>query len=148
MKIILLKDIPKVGKKFETKDISDGYAVNMLIPRGLALAATPDVVKRIAIERSKEEGERKLHDDLFLKNIKDLEGVTITITGKASEKGHLFAGLHREAVAEALLNQTRLQINPSFIQIEHPIKEIGEYMIEVKGAGKSVKFKMVIEAIK
>ncbi len=146
MKIILLKDIAKVGKKYETKDISDGYAVNLLIPRGFAIAATVNSIKRIEAEKMKTEGERKLHEDLLLKNLSELDGVTITIKGKANEKGHLFAGLHKEAIAEEVLKQTKLQIDPLSIQLEHPVKEIGVHTIEVKGAGKSVKFTLEIEA--
>ncbi|MDP3962388.1 MAG: 50S ribosomal protein L9 [bacterium] len=146
MKIILLKDIAKVGRKYETKDISDGYAVNLLIPKGLAVAATPDAVKRLETEKKKMDGERKIHEELLLKNLSELDGVTITIKDKANEKGHLFAGLHSEAIAEEVQKQTRLQIDPSLIQIEHPIKELGNHPIEVKGAGKSVKFNLIIEA--
>ncbi len=146
MKIILLKDIAKVGKRYETKDISDGYAANMLIPRGLAVAATPDAIKRFQKEKSKEDGQRAMQEELFVKSLKDLEKVILTISGKASDKGHLFAGLHREVIAEELLKQTRLSVSPSFIQLEHPIKEIGEYKIEVKGAGKSGSFRLRVQS--
>ncbi len=146
MKIILLKDVPKVGKKYDVKEISDGYAANMLIPRGMAIAATASAMKNVEIEKSKTEGEKKMHEDLILKNLNDLEKSTITITGKANEKGHLFAGLHREEIAKEIFKQTRLQLDPSFIQLEHPIKEVGEHNVEVKGAGKSVEFVLKIEA--
>ena len=79
-------------------------------------------------------------------NLKALEDTVITISGKASDKGHLFAALHREAIALELEKQSRIQLDPSFIQLDHPIKEVGEHMIEVKGEGKSVKFKVVIQA--
>ena len=146
MKIILLKDVAKLGKKFETKEVSSGHALNLLIPQKLALPATPDVLKRLEKEKAKADGERKIHEDLLLKNIKDLDGITLTIAGKANEKGHLFAGLHREAIVAELLKQTELQIDESFIQLDHPLKEIGEHMVEVKGGVKSVKFKVVIQA--
>ena len=86
MKIILLKDVPKVGKRYETKEISDGYALNLLIPKGLAVAATSDMVKKFELERSRDEGERKIRQELLLKNLKELEGVTVTMTEKANEK--------------------------------------------------------------
>jgi len=149
MKIILLKDIPKLGKKFEVKNASDGYAVNMLVPRGLAIAATPENLHRIETEKEKYEGERKVHEALLAENLKDLEDTTLTISVKASDKGHLFAALHREALAAELAKQTHVQLEPAMIQLEHPIKEVGEHMIEVKGegqAGKSVKFKVIIKA--
>jgi ribosomal protein L9 len=71
--------------------------------------------------------------------------VVLTIRAKANPKGSLFAGLHREAIATELAKQTRLQVSPSFIQLEHPLKEVGEHMVEVKAEGKSARFKVVIE---
>ena len=147
MKIILLKDIPKLGRKYEVKNASDGHAVNMLIPRGLAIAATPENLRRFETEKAKYDSERKVHEALLAESLKGLEDTVITISGKASDKGHLFAALHKEAIATELAKQTRIQLDPSFIQLEHPIKEVGEHLIEVKGEGKSVKFKLVVEAV-
>ncbi len=147
MKIILLKDVSKIGRRYETKNVSDGHALNLLIPQGLAIAATPDAVKRMEKERVKVEGERRIHEDLLLKNLKDLDGKTISIFGKANEKGHLFAGLHKEEIAAELTKQTQLQIDPSMIVLEHPIKEVGEHDIPVDGAGKKTKFKLVVKAL-
>lgn len=145
MKIILLKDVPKIGRKYETKEIKDGYALNFLIPRGLAVSATESEAKRINIEKMREDKERKVHEDLLLKNITDLNGVSITVKEKANEKGHLFAGLHAEAIAKEIFEQTRLEIEPSFIELKHPIKEVGEHEIAVKAAGKTVKFTLIVK---
>ena len=147
MKVILLKDIPKLGKKYEVKNASDGHAVNMLIPRGLAIAATPENLRRFETEKAKYDSERKVHEALLAENLKALEDTVITISGKASDKGHLFAALHREAIALELEKQSRIQLDPSFIQLNHPIKEVGEHVIEVKGDGKSVKFKVVVKTV-
>ncbi len=146
MKIILLKDISKLGRKYEVKTVSDGYAINMLIPQGQAIAATPDALKRLEAERAKTEGERKVQEELLVKNLEGLKNITLTITGKANEKGHLFAGLHKEAIAAEILKQTRLQIDPSFIELAHPLKEVGEHTLDIKAAGKAVKMKVVIES--
>ncbi len=146
MKVILLKDVSKLGRKYDVKDVASGHALNLLIPRGEAVAATRDALKRVESQKAKMEGERKVMEDLVAKNIQDLEGTTLTVSGKANDKGHLFAGLHKEEVAKELLKQTKLQIDPSFIQLEHPIKEVGTHAIEVKVGGKSAKFKLVIEA--
>ena len=146
MKVILLKDIPKLGKKYEVKNASDGHAVNMLIPRGFAIAATPENVHRIDVEKAKHEGEKKVHEALLAENLNALKDTVLTIAGKASDKGHLFAALHKEALAAELATQARVQIDPSFIQLEHPIKEVGEHMIEAKAEGKSVKFKVIVVA--
>jgi large subunit ribosomal protein L9 len=146
MKIILLSDVPKLGKKHDVKDVSNGHALNLLLPQGLAIAATPQAIKRASAEKARMEGERKVHEELLADNLKSLDGVTLTISGKANDKGHLFAGLHREAITKELLTQARVQVDPSFIQLEQPLKTVGEHEVEVKAGGKSAKFKVVIQA--
>jgi len=147
MKIILLKDVAKLGRKHDVKNVSDGHALNLLIPQGLVIPATPEALKQLEIQKAKTEGQKKVHEGLLAQNMKNLGSTTITIAGKANEKGHLFAGLHREVIAQELSKQSGLQIDPSFIQVEHPIKEIGEHQVEVKGGGKSAKFTLVVKAV-
>ncbi len=146
MKVILLKDVSKLGKKYEVKEVSSGHAQNLLIPRGDAVAATPQALKRAELERSANEGERKIQEELLAKNIEELDGLTLTIKGKANDKGHLFAGLHREAISAELKEQSRLDVMPEAIELDQPIKEVGEHTISVKAGGKSAKFKVVVEA--
>ena len=146
MKIILLKDVSKVGKKYEIKDISDGYALNLLIPRGLAVSATPDAIKRIELEKSRDVGEKQIHQELLLKNLEELNGITITMVEKANEKGHLFAGVHKPEIIPAILEQTRLQIDAEHMILDKPIKEIGLHEIVVKVGEKSIKFNLDIKA--
>lgn len=146
MKIILLKDVSKVGKRYDIKDISDGYAVNLLIPRGLAIPATADAIKRVELERLREEGEKKVHQELLLKNASELEGITVTITEKANEKSHLFAAVHKPEIVSAIEKQTRLQIDPDNIELEKHIKEIGIHEINIKVGEKKIKFNLDIKA--
>src|ERR1035437_2337487 len=108
MKIILLKDIPKLGKKYEVKNASDGHAVNFLIPRGFAISATPENLRRFETEKAKYDGEKKVHEALLADNLKAIEGTVLTISGKANEKGHLFAGLHQAEIAAELAKQTQI----------------------------------------
>lgn len=146
MKVILLKDIPKVGKKYDEKNISDGYAVNMLIPKGLVVAATPDVLKRINLEKSRDEGEKKVRQELILKNLGDLDGKTIEIVEKANEKGNLFAQVHKPEIVAAIEKQTRLQIDTAFIVLDKPIKEIGVHEVVIKAEGKVAKVNIDIKS--
>jgi|SRR3989344_1492050 len=147
MKIILLKDIPKIGRKYDIKNISDGYALNMLIPKGLALVATEDVVKRIDLEKAREEGKRKIRHELLLKNLNELEGVTIVMEEKVNEKGHLFAGIHRPEIVKAIEKQTRLQVDEEHIVLDKPIKEAGTHAIMVKIGNKTMEFNIEIKPI-
>ena len=145
MKIILLKDDPKLGRKYDTKTVSDGHALNFLIPRGFAVSATRDAIKRVDILKAQLEGERKIQEELLVKNIEGLKDITLIMKSRANDKGHLFAGLHKEAISSEIEKQTRLEVDPSFIQLEHPLKELGEHVIEIKAAGKSGRLKLVIE---
>ncbi len=147
MKVILLKDIPSVGKKFDSKNVSDGHALNFLIPKGLAEAATASAIKRLNLEKAREEGERKIQADLLFKNLKDVDGITVAMRGKANEKGHLFAGIHAAEIAPEITKQTRLIIAPEFIKLDKPIKEVGEHTIDVEVQGKKVTFTLTIASL-
>lgn len=148
MKVILLKDVAKVGRKYDVKTVSDGYGINMLIPQGLAIIATADAVKRVEADKKKLDAERMIQDELMHKNLKSLDGIVLEVSGKANEKGHLFAGLHQAEIAAALAQQLHINIEPSAIELKQAIKEVGEHMISVKIGSKIGKFKMVVKAVK
>ncbi len=145
MKVVFLKDVPKQGKKYEVKDVANGHALNLLIPQGLAEAGTDKAIKKAGLLRKQEDAEKKIHEDLLAKNLGDIEGATIHMSGKASDKGHLFAGIHKEALVKELQKETRLQISPEFIILDAPLKTVGEHEVVVKAGGKEVKFKVIIK---
>ncbi len=146
MKVILLKGVQKLGKKHEIVDVSNGFAMNSLFPQKLAELATPAAIARAEKLQALEEAERAIREDLLIKNLKSIEGVTLEMSGKANAQGHLFAGIHREAVAPALKEAARIDIAPEYIEIEKPIKEVGEHDITVKVQDKTATFKLVIKA--
>ncbi|MEN9649505.1 MAG: ribosomal protein large subunit ribosomal protein [Candidatus Parcubacteria bacterium] len=146
MKVILLRDVPKVGHKYQIVDVADGFATNSLFPKGLVELATPKALKRVEAIKASEAAERKIQEDLLIKNLGAISGVTLEIVGKANEKGHLFKGIHKEEIVPALKEQTRLDIDPSFIDLEKPIKEVGEHKIHVKVQDKSAEFTLNIKA--
>jgi len=80
-------------------------------------------------------------------DIEDLSDVVIEMKEKANEKGHLFAGVHKDEIVEEIKKQTQLDIHPDFIQLKEPIKEIGEHDIVVEAEGKKNKFKLKIGKI-
>ena len=146
MKVILLHDVPKVGSKYEVKNVSDGHALNFLIPKELAVGANPAALKRIEKLKAEDSAHKKVQEDLLFMNLKALDGLTIEISEKANEKGHLFAGVHKAEII-AKLKEKHIDVLPDFIVLDKPIKEVGEHMIEIKVKDKTAKFKLVITAI-
>lgn len=147
MKVILLKDVPKIGKKYEVKDVSDGYGLNFLVPKGLAEVASQSSLKKVEILKDAEAIERKIQEDLLLKNIESLENTVITLDEVSNEKGHLFAGIHKEELTKALKESAHLDVPSEYIQLDKPIKEVGEYTVEVKIHDKTAGFKLVVNGI-
>ncbi len=130
MKIVLLEDIDKLGKKYEIKEVSDGYARNFLIPRGLAKLATAKNIKIAKIK--KEEELRKAEEQLrkVQKMAAQIEGQEITISLKTGEKGQLFESVTSQMVSKKLA-EMGFDIKKSQIEIPKPIKEIGEYPVKI-----------------
>lgn len=147
MKVVLLKDVAKIGKKYDVKNVADGHALNMLIPQGLAEIATPQKLKQVEKVRLELVAERKVQADLLAKNLKSLADVKIVAKGKASEKGHLFAGIHKEEIVRLLKEQARVDVLPDFIDLEHPLKEVGEHKISLTVGDKKAQFVVSIEPL-
>lgn len=144
MKVILLKDVPNVGKKYEVKDVSDGYAINYLIVRKLAEVATPGAIKNIELRRKQGVQKQELDKNLLAKTLESLKGVKITLSEKANEKGHLFAQVHREEVVAALKDQKGIELDAEMVDMEHPIKEAGEHKISIKIDKKTAEINLEI----
>ncbi len=147
MKVILLKGVQKLGKRLDIVNVADGFAMNNLFPNKLAELATPDSIKRAEKARDAETAEKKVREDLLIKNLKGLEGTTITLSGKANDKGHLFAGIHKEELIAALKEQGHIDMDAEHILLDKPLKDIGDNWVNVKVQDKDSKFKVVIEAL-
>ena len=146
MKIIFLNDVPRVGKKYDIKEVNDGYAMNFLLPRKLAVTATPKAVAELEMRKKEIAIEREVQESLLLKNLEAIKDKIITIKAKADEKGHLFAQVHKKEIIEAMKEQNRADIGEEFIVLEKPIKQIGEFEIQIAIKGKKSSFKLVVEA--
>lgn len=133
MKVIFLQDVPNVGKKYEVKNVSDGYARNFLMPKKLAEIATDKIIKSAEKLKKQHDEEVRIKHDILEKNIKNLEGLRVVVYGKTNEKGHLFSIIHADDISKALKEQHRLDIPGKLVEIENPIKETGEHKVKVKG---------------
>jgi large subunit ribosomal protein L9 len=147
MKVILLKDVKGVGQRNAIKDVSDGYALNYLLPRGLAQQATKEALvvakKRLSEEeRSANESREKVRATLKL-----LDGQKITIQAKTNEQGHLFKGLRSDDVVSAIGDVANVALDPDMIALGvNVIKDVGEYGIHIVGEGIEAAVTLVVEA--
>jgi large subunit ribosomal protein L9 len=146
MKVILLKDIPKLGRKFEVKDVADGFASNMLLPRSLARMATPAALAEIEALRASEAAIHSVHEELARKNRASIEAAKVTVSAEANEQGHLFAAVHEDAIAAALKEQAHIDLSPALISVSEPIKALGEHKVAVKIGDEEAAFTLVVEA--
>jgi large subunit ribosomal protein L9 len=146
MKIILLQDVAKIGRKYDVKNVSDGHALNLLIPKGLAQVATAEALKRVEKLKAEDVANKKIQEDLLLKNLKAVESVTLEIKEKANDKGHLFAGVHKEEII-AKMKEKQIELLPEFIELEKPIKEVGDHIVVIKVKDKSAKLRLNISAL-
>jgi len=147
MKVIFFKSVPSVAKKFDVKDVADGYALNFLFPKELAEMATPEALAKLEKFKKAHESELKIQADLLEKNLGSLKDVVITLSKKANEKGHLFDSIHKDDLISALKEQAHVDMTAEFIDLPRPIKEAGEHEVSVKVNGQEASFKVVVEAL-
>jgi large subunit ribosomal protein L9 len=146
MKIILLKDVKKLGKKYEVKDVADGHALNMLVPNGLAIPATAGNLNMIEVKKKGDMLETAKTETEIQKALNEIKGINIEMFGKVNDKGHLFAGIHKAEILEALKKQKGVNIAVEHLLMEKPIKEVGEHSIVVKVGNKEASFKLIVKA--
>ena len=132
MQVILNQDVKGTGKKGEIVKVSDGFARNMLFPRGLATEATTanirSLEKQKAIAAEKKAEEKKAAEELAAK----LEDIKVVIKTKSGEGGKLFGSITSKDIAEETKKQTGLVIDKKKIQLNSPIKNIGTFNVTVK----------------
>jgi|CXWK01.1.fsa_nt_gi large subunit ribosomal protein L9 len=146
MKVIFVRDVPRVGKKNQVKQVPDGYAVNFLFPNKYAVAATPEAEKKLVQTLAAADTERKVQHDLLMKNLAGINAAKLTISSKANDKGHLFSGIHKEQIVSELKSQAHLDVSPDFIELDKPLKETGEHKITISSEGKSAVLTVEIVA--
>ncbi|MGB8816220.1 MAG: 50S ribosomal protein L9 [Minisyncoccia bacterium] len=148
MKIILLKDVAKVGRKFDVKNVADGLALNKLIPRGDALQATPGNIKMIEDKNKNSLMEVAQIQNAYVKAIAGLKDGKLDILGKTNELGHLFAGIHKKEIIMEFKKVTGLEISEESLELEKPIKEVGIHELKIAVGNKRFELAVDIKGIK
>ncbi|MBO8159644.1 50S ribosomal protein L9 [Thermosyntropha sp.] len=146
MKVILTQDIKQLGRAGDIKEVSDGYARNYLIPKGLAVEATAGKIKEVE-EKKKSQERQKMKELEQAKELqKKLNGKEITIKAKTGDNDRLFGAVTPKEIAEAINKEFKVSIDKKKIEIGEPIKHLGEYNLKIKiypGVQAEIKVKVV-----
>ena len=131
MKVILLQDVKGKGKKGQMIEVSDGYARNYMLPRKIAVEATPDAVNTMRMN-DKATQERIAREKAEAMEIsRKLREMTVTVTAKGGGAGRLFGSVTNQEIADALA-KTGIQLDKRKITIAEPIKNVGTYTVTCK----------------
>ena len=141
MKVILLENIEKVGKKYEVKEVARGYAVNFLFPKNLAMVYTNNNYD--SIKRNKERVE-KINKRSDVNKLKEVDKIILKFREKAASTGKLFAQISKDKIIERVVREYKIKLKPSDLIINQPLKELGSYFIGVKPNFHN-KIKVIIE---
>jgi large subunit ribosomal protein L9 len=131
MKIILLDDVAKVGRRGEVRDVSDGYARNFLIPKKLAMTATSGNLKNLdVIKKNQDAKAARIKTDAEGLKAR-IEALTYEEKRQAGEEGKLFGSVTTQDIA-AFLDQHKLGIERRRISLDEPIKTLGEHTVAIR----------------
>ena len=132
MKVILLQDVKGKGKKGQMLEVSDGYARNFMLPRKIAIEATPDAINTMRMNdkaaAEKAARERAEANDTAAK----LRGLTVTVNAKGGGSGKLFGSVTSQEIADALKAASGITLDKRKIVLSEPIKNVGTYTVTCK----------------
>jgi large subunit ribosomal protein L9 len=128
MRVVFLQDVPRVARAGEVKEVADGYARNFLIPKKIALLATPQ-----AISHSGTAQRAQVREDTELEALaQQIEGKEVNIKAKAGAKERLYGSITSADIAAELSKSTGLDIDKRKIELEEPIRQLGSYELVIR----------------
>ena len=132
MKVILLQDVKGKGKKGQMLEVSDGYARNFMLPRKLAIEATPDAIntRKMNDKATAERIAREKAEALEIS--KKLRAMTLVVKAKGGGAGRLFGSVTNQEIADALEKNGGIKLDKRKIVIADPIKSVGTYTVNCK----------------
>jgi large subunit ribosomal protein L9 len=131
MKVLLTKDVYKLGRAGDIKKVADGYGRNFLIPQGLAVLATAGALKQVDRIRSQAEVRRTEQNSELKDLAAQVNGLTLIFNAKAGETGKLYGSITTQDVATAIQEKTRFEVRKAQIDMQ-PIRTLGEFAAHVR----------------
>lgn len=147
MIVILNKDVKGTGKAGDVVKVSDGYARNMLIPKGLATEATQGNVRQLEKQKAIAAEKKAEEKAAAEKQAEKINKLTVVIKTKAGDGGKIFGSITSKDIAEALKKQHGIEVDKKKIQLSSPLKQTGEMSVDIKLYFEvSAKLKVTVEA--
>lgn len=135
MKVILLKDVPKVGQIHEIKEVADGFALNSLIPRGLALLATPEKLEAHKKKLAAQNHAARAEEERLGARLAELAKTGIEIVEKVDKSGHLYKKIDARALC-GYLKKAHVACDERMVEKFPPLKEVGVHTVTILACGK------------
>jgi len=132
MKVVFIQEVQGMAQIGEVKEVADGYGRNYLLPKKLALLATPGAMRQAEVQRKVEAAHLARMDAEMTELAKRLEGTGITIKVKAGAEGKLFGSVTTADIAQGLLQVANVEVDRRKIDLEEPIKQVGTYEVIVR----------------
>ena len=132
MKVVLLENVKKLGKKDEVIDVSDGYARNMLIPKKLALPATAENINNLKLKNKNEEKKEENLRNKAEEDKKVIEKNHFTMQIKTGESGRTFGSITSKEIADLIKESLNINVDRKDIMLDEPIKHIGSYEVKIR----------------
>jgi large subunit ribosomal protein L9 len=148
MKVLLIQDLDNLGLAGEVKEVASGYGRNYLIPKGLAVLATPDALKQVDLHRRRAVERRDRIAAEMAVLAKAIRQATLTFQAKAGEKGRLYGSVTTAQVAEKLAEVIGKEVDRRKLSVETPIKQLGTHKVSVHlGADIAADFSVIVEPL-
>ncbi len=132
MKVILLQDVKGKGKKGQMLEVSDGYARNFMLPKKMAIEATPDAINTMRMNDKATQERIAKEKAEALEVSKKLRAMTLVVTAKGGGAGRLFGAVTNQEIADALKKQSGIVLDKRKIVLSDPIKAVGTYTVTCK----------------
>lgn len=148
MKVLLIQDIEDLGMAGEIKDVAKGYGQNYLIPKGLAVLATPGAMKQADLHRRRAAERRQRLADEMAALAQSIRQTTLVFQAKAGDKGRLYGSVTTAEIADKLGEAVEREIDRRKITLESPIKELGTHKVALRLSAEVVaEFDVVVEPL-
>jgi len=132
MKVVFLQDVPKVAKAGDVKEVSDGYSRNYLLPRKLAVVATPAELKNLELQRqanARREVRTEQEAEAFAKVLQD---TNVVLKMRAGTKEKLYGSVTSADIAKEIKKLTKQEVDKRKIELAEPIRELGSHQVSIK----------------